>query len=388
MKTESRLIMIDALRGYALMGLFLIHMVEYFELYWYQYEPHAVNTIMFAIFGGKAYAIFSLLFGLSFYLIMHKQAERGIDFRARFVWRLMLLFLMGYVHGLIYGGDILQVLAVCGLIIVPLWNATSRLISIIALLLLAQTPALGFIAYIAANPDFVYQNPIFTSFQKPVFEAYAHGSFAQVLVTNAWAGQGVKWIFAWESGRLANIVGLALIGFLLGRIGFFTRRDFFQKYYVAGLIGAFCLAVLFKLSTPLIALVPHPPQATGLLHGMLTNYLNLMLTFASVFAFVLLYGFSLPQKLLAHLAPAGRMSLTAYIGQSLVFVPFFYGFGAGAYAYIGQVNSLILGLILWMVQLYLARLWFQYFRMGPLEWCWRAATYLRTDVPFKGRATN
>src|SRR5690606_27174295 len=167
---------------------------------------------------------------------------------------------------------------------------------------------------IATNPDFVYQNPIFTSFQRPVFEVYAHGNFAQVLATNAWAGQGVKWIFAWESGRLANIVGLALVGFLLGRIGFFTRRDYFQKYYVVGLIGIICFAVLFKLSYPLIKLLPHPPQATGLLNGMLTNYQNLMLTFASVLIFVLLYGFSISQKLLAHLAPAGRMSLTVYVG--------------------------------------------------------------------------
>lgn len=388
MKTESRLIMVDALRGYALMGLFLIHMVEYFELYWYQYEPHPINTVMFAIFGGKAYAIFSLLFGLSFYIIMQKQAERGIDFRPRFVWRLALLFFMGYLHGLIYGGDILQVLAVCGLIMAPLWNASSRLIFIIALLLLAQIPALGFVVYIAANPDFVYANPIFSGFQKPVFEAYAHGSFAQVVATNAWAGQGVKWIFAWESGRLANIVGLSLVGFLLGRIAFFTRRDYFKKYYISGLIVTISLAILFKLSYPLVNLIPHPEQANSLLRGMVTNYLNLMLTFASILAFVLLYGFSLPQKLLVHLAPAGRMSLTAYIGQSIIFVPFFYGFGAGAYAYIGQTYSLLLGVALWIVQLYLARLWFQHFRMGPLEWCWRAATYFKIDIPFKGPATN
>lgn len=386
MKIESRLVMVDALRGYALMGLFLIHMVEYFELYWYQYEPHLVNTVMFSIFGGKAYAIFSMLFGLSFYIIMQRQADRGTDFRWRFIWRLVLLFGFGYVHGLMYGGDILQVLAVCGLILVPLWNVSSKIILALAIVLLAQVPVLGFVAYIAANPDFLYLNPIFSGLQKPVFEAYAHGSFAQVFMVNAWDGMVVKWAFAWESGRLWNIMGLSLVGFLLGRISFFIRRDQFQKYYVAGLIVAVLLAVLIKFSYPIIDLIPHPERAKGLLNGMITNYFNLMLTFASVLVFVLLYGFSLPQKILVHLAPAGRMSLTMYIGQSILFVPLFYGFGAGAYAYIGQVYSLLLGIALWLVQLYLARLWFNHFLMGPLEWCWRVATYRTTDVPLKGTA--
>ena len=72
--TNGRLVFVDALRGYALMGLFLIHMVEYFELYWLHPEPGPVNTLMFALFGGKAYAIFALLFGLSFYIILDRQA--------------------------------------------------------------------------------------------------------------------------------------------------------------------------------------------------------------------------------------------------------------------------------------------------------------------------
>lgn len=387
MKIETRIVMIDALRGYALMGLFLIHMVEYFELYWYQYQPHLINTVMFSIFGGKAYAIFSLLFGLSFYIILQRQADRGVDFRRRFIWRLTLLFVMGYLHGLIYGGDILQVLAVCGLLLVPLWKANTKLILTLAVLLLAQTPALAFIAYIANNPDFSYQQPLFIALQKPVFEAYAHGTLWQVLSANAWGGQAAKWVFAWESGRLANIVGLSLIGFLAGRLAFFTQRERYQKFYLPGFILSLLLAIAFHYAQALVEQIPHPVQTTGLLRGMITNYKNLMLTFVSILGFVLLYGYSVPQKILAHLAPAGRMSLTLYIGQSLVFVPFFYGFGAAAYSYIGQVYSLLLGILAWLIILILARFWFAHFRMGPLEWCWRAATYLRTDVPFKGAAT-
>jgi uncharacterized protein len=77
------------------------------------------------------------------------------------------------------------------------------------------------------------------------------------------------------------------------------------------------------------------------------------------------------------------MTLTIYLAQSLLCVPIFYGFGLAAWTYLGQVNSFLLGLVLWLVQIVLAGVWFKYYRYGPMEWCWRAATYLRRDVPFR-----
>jgi uncharacterized protein len=109
--TSQRIIVVDSLRGFALFGLFIVHMVEYFELFWYAPEWGWVHDTIFFMFGGKAYAIFALLFGLSFFIIMDNQARRGVDFRWRFAWRLTLLAAMGYLHGLLYSGDILQVLA-------------------------------------------------------------------------------------------------------------------------------------------------------------------------------------------------------------------------------------------------------------------------------------
>ncbi len=100
---QQRVEAVDVLRGYALMGLFLIHMVEYFELYWHSPEPGPVNTWSFFLFGGKAYAMFALLFGVSFFIIMESQARKGVDFGARFIWRLAVLFLIGFVHAVIYG---------------------------------------------------------------------------------------------------------------------------------------------------------------------------------------------------------------------------------------------------------------------------------------------
>ncbi|HMU66748.1 MAG TPA: heparan-alpha-glucosaminide N-acetyltransferase domain-containing protein, partial [Cellvibrionaceae bacterium] len=67
---QSRIDVLDALRGYALMGLFLIHMVEYYEIYWLNPIPHPLNDALFMVFGGKAFAIFAFLFGVSFYILL------------------------------------------------------------------------------------------------------------------------------------------------------------------------------------------------------------------------------------------------------------------------------------------------------------------------------
>ena len=94
-------------------------------------------------------------------------------------------------------------------------------------------------------------------------------------------------------------------------------------------------------------------------------------------------------RALGVLAPAGRMTLTLYVLQSLLFVPVFYGYGLGLHASMTQVQALALGLAAFAVQLLLAHLWFRRFYYGPLEWLWRAGTYLTVDVPFvKPRAAG
>ena len=198
---SNRIVFVDALRGYALMGLFLIHMVEYFELYWLHPEPGLVHTAMFGLFGGKAYAIFALLFGLSFYIILQRRAQSGQDFRGRFAWRVTLLLAMGYLHGLLYGGDILQLLAVTGFIVLPLWHAGLRTLLFVAAVCLLQLPTLLYFVAMDANLPGGCTQPFFIQFAGPVLQVYGGGGFGEVIAQNAVAGTHYKWTFMVESGR-------------------------------------------------------------------------------------------------------------------------------------------------------------------------------------------
>ena len=77
MPVSQRVDVVDALRGYALLGLFLVHCVERFELYWLDPVPDPWFDGVMAIFAGKAFAVFALLFGFSFATIMANERARG-----------------------------------------------------------------------------------------------------------------------------------------------------------------------------------------------------------------------------------------------------------------------------------------------------------------------
>lgn len=366
----QRIELIDALRGYALMGLFLIHMVEYFELYWADPVPHPVNSTMFFLFGGKAYAMFGLLFGVSFFILMEGQARRGVDFRARFAWRLLVLLMLGYLHSLVYGGDILTVLAITGLLLVPLYRWGNASLLGVAAFFVLQGPLL-----LLHAAGFRWDPGV----HETLMDAYANGSLADVLRVNAWEGQLGKWAFMIGSGRLWNIVGLSVLGFVLGRVAFFTEPERFKAIYRNTFFVILALAAL------LVAFKAPLNNALGwdVARRLLDSYTNISLMLLTVIGLVLLYRYSVAARVIALLAPTGRMTLSIYVFQSLLLIPFFYGFGAGAYAWIGQSLSATLGVVLWCIQVLLAHLWFRHHHYGPLEWLWRSATFLRTDIPFR-----
>lgn len=121
-----RLEVVDALRGFALCAILLVHNVEHyiFLVYpetsseWLTAMDGGVNSLVFALFGGKAYAIFSLLFGFTFYVQYENQRLRGRDFGYRFLWRLVGLALLATIDAAFFpGGDILLLYAVVGVVL-------------------------------------------------------------------------------------------------------------------------------------------------------------------------------------------------------------------------------------------------------------------------------
>jgi uncharacterized protein len=79
------------------------------------------------------------------------------------------------------------------------------------------------------------------------------------------------------------------------------------------------------------------------------------------------------------------MALSVYVGQTLIGVLVFFGFGLGLLGRVGNSVTIPLGLALFVVQVWVSRAWLGRFRFGPLEWAWRSLTWLRRE-PFRAPA--
>ena len=385
MQPINRIDMVDALRGYALFGLFMVHCVERFELHWLDPQPDAWFDATMALFAGKAFAIFALLFGFSFATIMANERARGGDYTWRFAWRLALLLAIGTLHALVYRGDILQVLAAVGLLMIPFDRLRSdKALLGLALLLFLQLPLLARAWAAAEGAAWATAAPRF--FGDTGLAALAEGSFADVVRVNAGPGMAGKWSFYLETGRVLEIAGLFLVGIVLQRRGLFADAAARRRTWLAvAMLGAIAWGFVV-LAEP--RLLPAPPEAGGApMQRQAVEWLTGEWRALSAMAFqvgVFVIAWRSPlRRILAVLVPAGRMTLTLYVGQSFLAAPLLYGFGLGLWDELSHAEALLWGLAAFALQLAAAALWFRAFRYGPLEWLWRAATRTSLAVPMR-----
>lgn len=377
MEQENRRIeVIDAIRGFALMGLFLVHMVEYFELYWYAPEPGWVHDLIFGLFAGKAFALFALMFGVSFYILLEAPASNASLSRSRYAWRMLLLWGIGYVHSLIYAGDILQVLAVGGLVILALHRLPDKILITLAGIFLLQIPF--FIQYALILPDVTYTQPRFWGAFGGNFDVFANANLVRLLEHNIWQGQFPKWILNYETGALWNFLGLFFTGIVLARRHLFGGTLSNTPYLIAaGILGVLAFLVM-KLRNH-YATDLEPLMHKWVFEEGLSRIYNFCIVGLYLTLSIVLYRFNVGRYVLKPLVACGRASLSLYVLQSLVFVPMFYGFGLDWHESIGQPTALALGIVAWVVQVVLANLWLAYFRYAPLEALWRHLTRLKSN---------
>lgn len=381
----SRLPMVDALRGYALLGLFLVHMTGYFELYNARPVPSWVQDGTRILFQGKCFSLLALCFGFSFSAMMEGARRRGHNFPLRFGWRLAVLLAIGWVHALLYRGDILVVLAVTGLFLIPFGRVASpRALLACAAAALLQPLLLLRIAAGGLGFAWGWALPLFYDGGAALAPSL-DGDLLDLVQANLEAGRTAKWSYFVETGRIFQLFGLFLAGLAAGRARFFAEPERFRRLR-RGLATGAALA-LWPLWLAREATCCHRGGPVFFANMMVSGWLDLAGMTLSLALLVELW-LRLRGRGLAWLAPAGRMTLTLYVGQSLVFVPVFYGFGLHWWDRVTQAQALALGLLACAAQLLLARWWLGRFAQGPLEWLWRRAAAWPFDRPLRAPAAG
>lgn len=384
LKPKGRLDVVDAMRGFALLAIVLLHNLEHYNLYYIPTDAPAWLTALdgqmwstaFFLMAGKAYATFSLLFGFSFFVQMRNERERGGDFRARFAWRMFLLFLFAQLHSLFYNGDILLLYAVVGLVLIPVSGLSSRTVLTLAVICLLQPFEWGRAIYAAINPDVAYTQT-WGAYGEISNAMNISGNFREVLKTNIWEGQLYSNLWQVQNGRLFQSAGLFMLGMLAGRHELFVKSAESIKQWVKILVWA-AVAIM-----PLYVLKGYIPEIIDNASVVLPINIALPSLYNTAFMLFLVSGFTLlwfyretGYQLQRVLVPYGRMSLTNYITQSVLGAMIYYGYGMGLYKSTGATATLIIGFTIFAVQLAFSRWWLARHKQGPLEWLWKQGTWI------------
>lgn len=383
---NERIDLVDGLRGFALMGILLLHHIEHFNLLmrppepWGPFSPDTDRTVfqgMFFLFGGKAYAIFAMMFGLTFWKQFSRKLNEGKDFTLRFMWRMLILFGFGQFHSLFYSGDIVAFYAVMSLILILTWRLPDWIMLIIGIILLLQPFELIRLIYHLENPE----APPATTFRglwRPLIQAYQEGSFWEVLALNYTQGQKASILWTWDHGRFFQTPGLFLIGFLAAKKDLFTSGK--VKLWFGILLVSLAVWIPFYFLRENLNTWTVQGQFRMQMRLLTEAYRNLSQTFVWVSLFVLLWKLKYVQTVLRWLCPFGRMSLTNYILLGIIGTLIYQNHGLGMYRHMGSTISLFIGIVFLALHVGFSTLWLKKFRYGPCEWFWRKLT---NWTPFK-----
>ena len=393
---HKRVDVADVLRGFAVLAIILIHSIEHFNFYsfpdtsgqsaWLNFTDRAIWDSLFFVIGGKAYAIFALLFGFSFFIQDDNQRMRGNDFRLRFCWRLILLFIVGQLNAAFFTGEVLVLYALVGFNLVAVCRLPDRWVIGLAVACVLQPVCIWQVLRSLISPDYVVPTINTGAFWEATFTAQTSGTFLEMLKVNLWEGQLASLAWAWDHGRVFQTAGLFMTGMLIG------RRGWFKSSFLPG--WGKVLAVSLVLFFPLHAL-------DGMVGDFITNrntLVPLKIILSSLanlcFMFILVSGIMFAyyrwtsiSRLLSLLIPYGRMSMTNYVTQGIIGSFLYYHWGL--YLRLGITASLLIGVIIFIVQYLACRLWVNHHNHGPLEYLWKKATWIELPpfvrLHYKGR---
>ncbi|MBK3519365.1 DUF418 domain-containing protein [Carboxylicivirga marina] len=388
MEQKNRIEVVDALRGFAILGIMLLHSIEHFNFYVFpsaESQPawlSALDTVvwdsLFFMFGGKGYAIFSILFGFTFSLMMAKQIKQGKDFGYRYLWRLLILVGFAIFNGFFFPGEVLMLYALVGVVLFFVRNLRHQLLLIIAFICLLQPIEWWHYIQYLTNADYVLPPRHGGQYWKLLKEAQLGDSFFNQVKANTLYGHKVSLIWAFEVGRLVQTAGLFIIGYWLGKNNKFDDKANNRRFWLRTFIAATIIFVPFYLFRLNINALFDAKEQVQLVRPIVEMHRNIGFTFMMVSAFILLFKTSFFNKLLGGLKYPGRMSLTAYVMQSIIGGFVFFGYGLGIGPEVRHTVSFGIGIVLFTIQFYACKYWIINYKQGPLEKLWHKLTWIKS----------
>jgi uncharacterized protein len=369
----ERITAIDVIRGFALLGVLLMNSHFWFrapeELYDFSRHPWPgtldvlADNVLMAVFAGKAFTLFSFLFGVGLAIQLEHLEARGVGFAGFAFRRLTALFAIGVLHvTLLWTGDIVHHYAVLGFVLLFFLRRRPWILAAAGIALVLAPAVLGRLVprHVDNADDLLW---IVESTR-----VYQSGGW--------WETMLFRWRHYWRFEDLGLYLrfypyslGLFLLGTWAWRRGILRapddHRTFLRRFLWIGVPIALALVVGTRVWPNPVLRVAGSSLGTPLLG----------LSYGA--AILLLWQRRGWQRVLAPLAPLGKMALTNYLFQSLAMTWIYGGYGLRQFGRLGPAAGAVVALGVFAVEVLLSRWWLAHHRFGPVEWLWRRISYAR-----------
>ena len=406
----SRLLSVDAVRGFALLGILAMNIKTFALPYAAYFNPtvllpyDGVNRWTYiavhAIFDLKMMTLFSMLFGVGL-MIYAQKIERGVELpRVRALWfrRMFVLLLMGMAHAyLLWEGDILVAYAVCGIVFLwwmrrlPPWAMV--LIAVPFTLIPQALWSFQGLMYEwlinDASPPEWFRIPEADAEQTRLGLRESYDPTAEQLAeiestyTGSWSA-----LFEHRASMALQMQTIVIPVFMLwrGTAMMLLGAALYKWRVITGerstRFYALFTAVSYAVGLPLVLAGVAYNESTGfdpadyLLVGSHFNAVGSVPVALGHMGLVILLVRAVPSSLpVRALSAVGRMALTNYLAHSVIASLIFYGFGLALFGTMNRLELQLVVVAVWIAQLVWSPIWLRHFRFGPVEWLWRTLTY-------------
>jgi uncharacterized protein len=376
-RPDRRIAAIDVLRGVALFGVLSVNLMKGFRVSIFQQFlstaavgsrlDHFVDAIVSIGMEMKAFALFSLLFGVGM-AIQFERLSAKTQRLSLLIRRLLILLGFGILHlCLIWNGDILTEYALVGLIALPFLFVSNRaLVSVCAVALLFYAAMPFWIPASFLGPD----EAGLRQYVRVATTVYASGTWSEVVRFNI---TETPRIFPLHVLVAPRTFALFLLGAFAWRSGLLRNPERHRRL----LIGVAILGLVLGLGMNLLELLDAVPpwRALAPVVSALSALGPVMLAIGYGATCIALFTFTGADRVLNLLGPLGRMAFSNYLAQSLVFGWIFFGYGLGLFGRLSSSQAMLLGIAFYVGQVLFSQWWLKRFRFGPMEWLWRTLMY-------------
>ncbi|MHC3759480.1 DUF418 domain-containing protein [Staphylococcus succinus] len=379
MPSQKRLFELDALRGLSLFGIVLMNILVFSMPYEEAYLPdivHGINEgllrIVTLVVISSFYPIFSFLFGYGLAIMYENIQYRGLRYYPIIYRRLACLLVIGLIHGcFIFSGDILFGYAFTGMLAVLLIKKKTKILIKTATILFVLKIILIVIPFsvFSWNTGRNDTNNFSGMSLGQLIDVKQNGNYVDLLKINI--NETVMSVLdVMTTSAYLEFLPYILCGIIAQKLNLITvlRNNDYQKR--ATFWGMLCIVIGYTLKVPFA--IDYSNNAFQYISAMVGGPI---VAAGYILIFLRLCQVSKVRKVVHLFEYPGKLSLTVYLSQSIIFTLIY--MGLGLYNKLELYQSYLIVLIVYSLQVCASYYYLKKFKQGPVEWAWRKITYLK-----------